>query len=263
MSAAGLAPAPAPAQPPPPAEGSPRHFALLYSPATARSKLTTLLALANEISTGTTRHLDHTVAHIRLEWWRAEAERYARGEPQHPWLRALLLQDPDRRLNLPRLVEAATIDLATESLGGRPASALQRALFELAEAALRAPADREPSAQLQRALGELGERAGELERFACDRTTAAAPASASGAPPLGDVPAAALEALRREAQAIDRALQPRLTPLLVWIALAARQAQRRARRAARSAGSGLDGFADNILAWHAARRAVRGRFRID
>jgi len=248
-ASAAATPAPPPAQPPPPAEGSPHHFALLYSPATARSTLATLLALANEISAGATRSLDHAVAHIRLDWWRGETERYARGEPQHPWLRALLAQDPGRRLNLQRLVEAAAVDLATETLGGRPAPALQRALFELAETALRAPDDTQPpSPQLQRALGDLGERTGELERF-------------SGRPAA--TPAATLEALRREAQEIDSALQPRLTPLLVWIALAARQAQRRARRSPRTGGRGLDGFADNIVAWHAARRAARGRFRID
>ncbi len=269
MSGGSGAPPPAPpAQPPPPAEGSPCHFALLYSPATARSTLATLLALANEISAGATRRLDHALAHVRLDWWRGEAERYARGEPQHPWLRALLAQDPDRRLNLQRLVEAAATDLATDTLGGRPAGALQRALFELAGTALRAPADSQPpSPQLQRVLGDLGERAGELERFAYGRS-APVPHSAASAPPPAaapgaDSPAAALEALRREAEAIDRALQPRLTPLLVWIALAARQAQRRTRRAPRSGGSGLDGFADNMIAWRAARRAARGRFRID
>jgi hypothetical protein len=248
------------ALPPPPAAGSPRYFALLYSPVAVRATLTTLLALADEISAGAGRGLDHSVAHVRLDWWRLEAERYARGEPQHPWLRALLAHDPaGGRLNLTPLVEAAAMDLATETLSSQPGTALQRAVFELAETALRAHQRADaPSALLQRALSDLAECACELERFATgrmQRPSAGEPA-ASGAP-------AALEMVRRQAQDIDRALQPRLAPLLVWIALAARHAQRRARYPHRKSGSALDGFADNIVAWNAARRASRGRFRID
>jgi hypothetical protein len=254
-------PPPAPSLPPPPADGSPRYFALLYSPLAVRALLGTLLALADEISAGVGRGLDHSVAHLRLEWWRGEAERYAHGQPQHPWLRALLAHDRARHLNLRPLVEAAAQDLATETLGAQPGAALQRAVFELAESALRTPPDSEPPAmQLQRTLSELAERACELERFAAARTlpasAAAAPCAPSAAPP-------ALAALRRQAQTIESALQPRLAPLLVWIALAARQAERRARRPARNRGTRLDGFADNIVAWKAARRAARGRFRID
>jgi hypothetical protein len=263
-AAATLAAARALMRPPPPVEGSPGHFALLYSPVDARARLAAVLALANEISVGAARQLDHAVAHVRLEWWRGEAERYARGEPQHPWLRALLAQDPVRCLNLQRLVEAAALDLATDSLSARPATALQRAVFELAEAALRTPVDAEPPApHLQRALGDLGERAAELERYASTDGAPAVSAPMPAGTPAAAGPAAALEALRRLSEAIDRALQPRLTPLLVWIALAARQAQRRARRGHGRSASGLDGVADNLVAWRAARRAARGRFRLD
>ena len=218
--------------------GSPRYFALLYTPAALRATLTTLLALADEISAGAGRGLDHTVAHVRLDWWRMEAERYARGEAQHPWLRALLARQPGAaRLNLQPLLEAAAIDLATETLGARPGAALQRAVFELTETALRAQPDADPpSPRLQRSLGDLGERACELERFA------AAPVQP---PPAADALSArdaALEALRRQAQGIDGPLQPRLAPLLVWVALAARQAQRRARSAGTKSGSGRAGW---------------------
>ncbi len=259
------APPPSLPLPPPPAAGSPRYFALLYSPAAVRVTLTTLLALADQISAGAARGLDHSVAHVRLDWWRGEAERYARGEPQHPWLRALLAQEPEgRRLKLQPLVEAAAVDLATETLSAQPGAALQRAVFELAATALRTDQRPDPpSPQLQRALSDLGERALELERFATGRTQPPTALAGPGAPAAPAAPAAALEALRRQAQAIDSALQPRLAPLLVWIALAARQAQRRQRRPGRKSGSGLDGFADNLVAWNAARRAARGRFRID
>jgi hypothetical protein len=251
--------------PPPPPAGSPRFFALLYTQAALRPLIGTLLALADEISAGGARGLDHAVAHLRLDWWRGEAERYARGEPQHPWLRALLAQYPaSRGLDLQPLVQAAALDLATQTLGAPSGIALsganlQRALFELATDALTADRYTDPlPAQLQRTLGDLGVQVLELERFAArDAPTASAPA----------VPAAALEAVRRQAPAVDRALQPRLAPLLVWIALAAAQAGRSERRAARRPdgdhGSILDGFADNMRAWNAARRAARGRFRIE
>ena len=118
-----------PSLPPPPAVGSPRYFALLYSPAALRATLTTLLALADEISAGAARGLDHSVAHVRLDWWRGEAERYVRGEPQHPWLRALAAQHAGGRgLKLQPLVEAAAVDLATETLSAEERRTLR---FEL------------------------------------------------------------------------------------------------------------------------------------
>lgn len=246
------------ALPPPPATGSPRYFALLYCPAAARPALSTLLALADEISAGAGRGLDHSVAHLRLDWWRAESERYGRGEPQHPWLRALLREPGGRRLMLQPLVDAAAMDLATETLAAQPGANLQRTVFELAEAALRSAQDAPPpAAPLLRALRDLGEHVCELERFAGGRLQAAAATAAASAAH------SALEALRQQARGIDRALQPRLTPLLVWIALAAAQARRRLQRAQGKSGALLDAFADNIIAWSAARRAARGRFRID
>jgi hypothetical protein len=257
------------AQPPPtaqptalpsPANGSPRYFALLYTPSALRPVLGTLLALADEISAGGARGLDHAVAHVRLDWWRGEAERYARGEPQHPWLRALLAQHaPSSRLDLECLVHAAALDLATQTLSAASGAALagakvQRAVFELAADALRT--DRHaatPSPQVKRTLGDLGEQVLELERFATGAPTASATPAAI---------AAAIGELRRQTGHIDRALQPQLAPLLVWIALASAQARRRARRAPGQAGSMFDGFADNMLAWNTARSAMRCRMAI-
>jgi hypothetical protein len=251
-----------PALPPRPADGSPRYFALLYTPDAARATLGTLLALADEISAGAGRGLDHSVAHVRLEWWRGEAERFARGQPQHPWLRALLAQRPAAAaLDLTVLVQAAALDLATETLGGQPGAAVQRALFELAESALPAPLhtgphDAVPERPPRDVLAALAERTSELERF-----TGVGPWPPAAADRPGAL-AATLEALRRQTAALDRTLQPRLAPLLVWITLAARQARRLERAPGRKSASGLDGFADNIAAWNAARRAVRGHFRI-
>ena len=256
MSAAAgdLAVAPSP---PPPQAGSPRYFALLYTPPAARAALATLLALADEISAGAHRSLDHSVAHARLDWWRAEAARFTRGEPQHPWLRALSPPPGSaQRPDLAPLVDAAAIDLATATFGAAAQSAphgaaLQSAVFEQAGSVLRGAADvPPPSPGLQRALRDLGQLAGELE---CLARVPAPPAAA----------ATALAALRLQLAAIDSRQQPQLAPLLVWVALVAIQARRRWQREAGRDSPALDAFADNIVAWNAARRAARGRFRID
>jgi hypothetical protein len=253
-----LAPPPSPALPPAPALGSPCYFALLYSSAAAQITLTTLLALADEISAGAGRGLDHAVAHLRLDWWRAEAERYARGEPQHPWLRARPLHDcAGNPLKLQLLVEAAALDLATETIGAQQGAALQGAVFELAAMALRAAGPAPLEASLRRTLRDLGERACELERFSTGRMQHATAAVAASAVP------ATVAALRLQVTAIAGPLQPQLAPLLVWTALAVRHAERRARRPDGKNASALDAFADNMVAWNAARRAARGRFRID
>ena len=98
---------------PTPQPGSARYFALLYAARARRPALARLLALADEIGAGVARGLDHDVAHARLAWWRHEAEQYALGRAQHPWLRAW----PDERDGGPRfdlepLLHAAAIDLA-------------------------------------------------------------------------------------------------------------------------------------------------------
>jgi len=260
-------PPPSLPRPPPPAAGSPRYFALLYSPAAARAALMTLLALADEIGAGAGRGLDHSVAHVRLDWWRSEAERYQRRQPQHPWLRALLapqqaqqLQRPQRAaagpLDLQPLVDAAAIDLATATLGVQPPGAadslsvagasLPGAVFGQLERVLRPAPEPAPPPQLQRAVCDLGRLAGELERLTGGAETASV-----------------LDALRLQVAAIDGALQPRLAPLLVWVALIARRAHRQLQRGGAHNVPALDALADNIVAWNAARRAARGRFRID
>jgi hypothetical protein len=255
------APSSPPTALPSPPSGSPRYFALLYTPAALRPVLGTLLALADEISAGGARGLDHAVAHVRLDWWRGEAERYARGEPQHPWLRALLAQHPaSSALDVASLVHAAALDLATQTLNAAPGAALagakvQRAVFELAADALHT--DRHPATlppQARRTLGDLGEQVFELERFATRAPTASATPAAN---------AAAIGELRRQTGHLERALQPQLAPLLVWIALAIALARRRTRRAPAHGGSMFDGFADNMLAWNTARSAMRSRLRID
>ena len=219
--------------PTPPAAGSHRYFTLLYTPAALRDELSTLFALADEIGSDPAVSADHSLAHVRLEWWRHEAERFARGEPQHPWLRSLLAHYPaTATLNLLALVEAAAIDLATRTLSSGNGNALQRALFQLAASAL---CTQPLSAQLQTTLGELGAASQRLEHDPTDQE--------------------ARDQLDLQLRNIGDTTQPQLAPLLVWLALAARRSHR--------GGPLLDSLTDNLIAWRAARRAAHGRFRLN
>jgi len=209
------------------APGSTRYFVLLYCPRQHRQPLATLLAVADEIDSGRARGMDHAVAHVRLDWWRAELQRFARGTPEHPWLSAWLRAQPhDHSLGLEPLTEAAAMDLAGARLAARSDHYLAGALFVLGAKLLGIEI---ASPQLEQRLRALGHYVATLEH---ERQAAA--------PELPEAP-----------------VQPPLTPLLVWAALAERQALRRPRRAGR-----FDMLADNFIAWRAARRAQRGRFEL-
>jgi hypothetical protein len=215
-----------------PAPGSHRYYTLLYTPSALREELNTLLALADEIGATPSGNADHSVAHVRLEWWRREVERFSEGKPQHPWLQGLLAQHPATgALNLRPLVEGAEVDLAAQTLRSQHGAALRRALFAvIAEALCEQPL----TPALAQAIGALGEAVQQLERDPQDVTVRAQ--------------------MRAPLHIIGAALQPRLTPLLVWLALAARPVRRRHPL--------IEQFADNIVAWSAARRAARGRFHL-
>jgi phytoene/squalene synthetase len=213
-----------------PEPGSHRYYTLLYTPSALREELNTLLALADEIGTTPTGNADHSVAHVRLEWWRREVERFAQGKPQHPWLQGLLAQYPATgALNLRSLVDGAEVDLAAQTLRSQHGAALRHALFAVIADAL---CDEPLTPEWEQAVGVLGEAVQRLERDPLDRMVRAQ--------------------MREPLQIIGAALQPPLTPLLVWLALAARPARRRHRL--------IEQFADNVVAWSAARRAARGRF---
>jgi Squalene/phytoene synthase len=208
--------------------GSTRYFVLLYCPHARRRALATLLAVTAELDVGRARAMDHGVAHLRLDWWQAELQRFARGAPEHPWLSAWLREQPqDHALGLQTLTEAAAIDLASARLAARNERCLAAALFLLAAKLLGIDS---PQPQLEQQLRALGRYVAALEQGAI----AAAPV-----PP--EAPA-----------------QPRLTPLLVWTALAERQAARGPQPAGK-----LNLLADNFIAWRAARSAQRGCFRIE
>jgi hypothetical protein len=226
----GAVPMPLPESlPPAPPPGSARYFALLYAPRSHRPALARLLALADEIGAGVTRGLDHDLAHARLAWWQHEAEQYALGRAQHPWLRIR----PDEQSGAPRvdlesLVQAAAIDLAQALQQPPGGERLRRAVF--AAAAQLLGAGPLPST-LGETVGELGALSWQWEQA-----------------PAASVSSTALQPLLAR---LGAALQPPLAPLLVWTALAARHASPR-KPSMRTA------IADNIHAWNVARRAAAG-----
>jgi phytoene/squalene synthetase len=232
-------------QPPPAPEAlSAAYFALLYTPRAQRARLRLLFALARELDARASVTLDHSLSHVRLEWWREELERFAAGEPRHPWLRDLLAQDAmSRQLPLRPLLDAAAMDLASRTLQRQRGSALASALFVAAAQVL------------------CGATAATLVT-GNDATDATGAALAAVLAQLGEAAHAQDRArLRAAAAAIAPAQQAALRPLLVWSALAARRGSRLAPASQRAAM--LAAFTDNIAAWRAARRAARGRFAMD
>lgn len=226
-----------PAQPPDPSPESPRYFALLYCTPARREVLRTLMALTDELATGLARHLDHSIAHVRLEWWRQEAERNANGLPQHPWLRLLREHHTPMSLDLTALVWAAARDLAAATLQASAPGELAQSLFEQsAELLIPEP----PAPPVRAALGALGRATWTLEHASREPQDIAAPLAAQSSA-LAQLPSVA---------------QAPYAPLLVWATLARSQSLRRARHKQ----SRWDGFADNIRAWGCARRAARGHF---
>jgi hypothetical protein len=201
------------ALPPAPPPGSARFFALLYAPAGLRDALSRLLAVADEIGAEATRTLEPAVAQARLAWWQLEAERYAAGKPQHPWLK----YTQSGSVHCPPIDLIALIEAEAADPSGLQ---LRRALFIAAAELLGAG----PLTPLQRqALGELGAQSWQPPQ----------PAAQARAPPA------------------LHGVQARIAPLLVWAALAARTAGK---------DTPLRGFADNMRAWHIARRASTGRY---
>lgn len=63
--------------------GSLRYFSNLFAPDGRRPLLEALYAFEAEIR-DTVDTASHEVAHTRLQWWRAEADRYAAGRAAHP-----------------------------------------------------------------------------------------------------------------------------------------------------------------------------------
>ncbi len=147
-----------------------------------------LMALVDELETGHARTREPSVAQARLAWWRLEAQRYAAGRPQHPWLTALRGEPaPAVPIDLAALVEAAAADDS--------GAALHRALYRVAAEVLGVPSS---IATVRTALEQLAMQSWRTQ----------------GAQQCQPPPALA-------------GVQAQLAPLLVWAALSARGAKRR------------------------------------
>ncbi|MGH8258242.1 MAG: squalene/phytoene synthase family protein [Steroidobacteraceae bacterium] len=261
---------------------SARDFAWLYSPPRGRAVLGALLDIEREVGAALRPGLEHTVAHVRLAWWREECERCAAGGPAHPATQALTAA-ADRPVDPRGFVDAATWDLAAATFATRSelAGYCERwgsAMMEIAAQSIATgdAAEREACARAGRALGaavresELlaglagDARAGrlrlpldELERSGIE---AAALARSPWTPALRGLIAVRCRDVRDAVAAGVAALparrQPDLRGLVVWAALAHRAARgpHEAGRAGR--------MSDAWRAWRAARRADRGTFEL-
>jgi phytoene synthase len=263
---------------------TPRFLAWLYSTPTQQPVLGALCAIEREIATSLRPGLDHHVAHTRLEWWRAECERYAAGHPSHPLTRELRTHlealapraEGSRLAGLGGLVDTAVWDLAGATFERREELAAYcgrwaRAMLEplgatgwselgaaLREIELLSDLARDAQA------GRLRVPLDELERAGIAPAALAAPPWPA---PLAELLRARHRALRRQLSEGVRAWpaqeQRSARGLLVWAALAS-QASARAERALPHAptASAASAAAANWRAWRAARAAAGGRFRL-
>jgi phytoene synthase len=261
-----------------------RSLARLYSSATQRPVLATLLTLEREIGASLRPGLDHQVAHTRLAWWREECARTAAGRPTHPLTRELaarltppLPEGPAPLAALAGFVDTAVWDLSCATFDTRReltgycerwSAAMIAPLLSLALPAV-------PAAQA-RALGvSLREielllalatdaRAGRL-RLPLDELEHAHIAPERLAQPPWPEPLA--ELLRHRYQGLrvslgaalaelPSAARPALRGVIVWATLASAAAARAEKRLPRASAprdhhAPLDGW----RAWRVARRA--------
>jgi 15-cis-phytoene synthase len=267
--------------------GAQRYFAWLYSPPRLRAALEALLAIESEIRSALGRELDHGAAHLRLGWWREECERYTRGAAIHPLMRALHATSAGADRSPSGLVDAAVWDLAAATFASRAelstycehwASAVTRIA---AEAAVTDGVPRVAAGQFGRSLGialreiELtanlatDARSGRLRVPLDELEQAGVAPDMLARPPwpsaLGALLGTRLRELRTELAASIAALpaesQPSLRGLIVWAALARRQAERLEQALPQPASIGRGArAADAWLAWRVARRAERAAF---
>ncbi len=73
-----------------PPAGSARWYAWLFARPAARDAMAALFALEMELRSIADAHVDHGVAHLKMQWWREEFLRLERGEPRHPLTQAAL-----------------------------------------------------------------------------------------------------------------------------------------------------------------------------
>lgn len=245
--------------------------------------LEVLCAIEAEVRDSLAPGLEHSVAHIRLEWWQEECQRTLQGAPLHPLTRQLVTYlDPQALTGLTGLVETAAWDLAQAPFPTRQelsAYCTRRSVAVVELAAAHALPQRDPR---WRAIGaalceiellsslEQDARVGRL-RLPLDELESAGVAPHQLATPPWPAALAALltarhERVRAELRQLDisRDLQPALRGLLVWMKLAW-QLSLRAQAALPNAipPRRTDALAASFTAWCAARAAVSRRYRLD
>ncbi|MEQ1592058.1 MAG: presqualene diphosphate synthase HpnD [Thiobacillaceae bacterium] len=72
------------------ASGSSFYYSFLFLPQETRRAITAFYALCRELDDVVDECHDQNVAANKLDWWRSELERMARGTPEHPVTRALI-----------------------------------------------------------------------------------------------------------------------------------------------------------------------------
>ncbi len=268
-------------------ETSDRHLASLYSPAAERPVLEALFAVEREIGTSLQAGLEHTVAHIRLQWWRDECARVADGEPAHPLTRKLLAEFSGRAgdvlAGLGGLVDVVVWDLAAATFETR--RELQGYCDRWA-AAMVLPAVAHAAAEVTGPWREIGAAMHEIQMLANLETDARlgrvrlplSELDQAGVTPdsLVQTPhspqLAALLSQRHEAlrsvladsiASMTPTAQPALRGLLVWTTMVWRRSQQLQNALPGSPRpQRLEALADAWHAWRAARHALAGKLRL-
>jgi phytoene synthase len=264
-----------------------RYLAWLYSPPSQQPVFAALCEIESEVAASLRPGIDHHVAHARLQWWREESERSARGEPVHPLTRELLraygsggtqAASPD----VSGFVDTAIWDLASATFETRReltayCERWATAMFEPA-AGIAAPSHWRMLGAAVREIellatslapdahaGRLRAPLEELERAGVDpKSLAKPPWPAALAALLRERHAALRGAVANAVAGVEREAQASARGLMVWAALAWRMSLR-----AQSALPGMiaprryHAFADGWQAWRAARRATAGTLRLD
>jgi 15-cis-phytoene synthase len=282
---------------------SARYFASLYAAPAERPALDALFGIEREVFDSVRPGLDHHVAHTRLQWWREESERTARGGAAHPLTRTLItaLGDPQAK-SLPQLaglsgiVDVATWDLASatfetrrelEAYCQRWAAAMIEPLVAVAMSTADGSMASGISAQRSAAWQELGAAICEIEllaglardansgriRLPLDELESAnINTTALAKQPWPETAAALIRSrftslradIERSVSGLSRTQQQALRGLLVWASLSWRAAHRMEHALPNRLQPGrLDGISEAWFAWRIARRATVGRFKLN
>jgi len=260
-----------------------RRLAWLYSSAQQRLAIAGLTALEREIGASLRPGLDHQVAHTRLEWWREECARTARGHPGHPLTRELAgLFAPQGGAplhDLGGLVDTAVWDLARATFDTRPelAAYCERWSAAMIVPLVRLAAPGSSFAQVPALGASLREielllslaadaRAGRLRVPLDELERAQVPPETLAQPPW-PAPLAALlrkrhgelrDAVGAAVDALTPQLRQPLRGLIVWATMACTASGRAQARLPEASGprdhhAALDGW----RAWRAARAAAK------